>query len=44
MEDDIPQKQIKLVEVQIELHNEELLADWNLAINGESPFKIEPLR
>jgi hypothetical protein len=26
------------------LHNEELAADWNLAISGEQPYKIDPLR
>jgi hypothetical protein len=41
---DFPIKQRKLVEAWIELHREELLADWELAKNGEEPFKIEPLR
>ena len=27
-----------------ELRQEELLADWQLAQNGELPFMIEPLR
>jgi hypothetical protein len=39
-----PRKQTKLVEAWAELHKEELLADWNLASNGELPFKIEPLK
>ena len=34
----------KLVKAWIEIHKEELLADWNLAVKGESPFKIDPLR
>lgn len=37
-------KQLKLVLVWSELHKEELLADWDLAMNGEIPFKIDPLR
>jgi len=27
----------------IELHRDELLADWELAVNGEMPYKIDPL-
>jgi hypothetical protein len=34
----------KLVDAWIEIHREDLLADWNLAINGDQPFKIEPLK
>ena len=28
----------------IEIHREELMADWELAVDGEDVFKIEPLR
>jgi hypothetical protein len=34
----------KLVQAWIEIHREELLADWELAVNGEAPFPIDPLR
>ncbi len=44
IEGNIPQKQVKLIEAWAELHKEDLLADWNLAQNGETPFKIEPLK
>jgi len=44
IESDMPAKQVKLVLAWAELRKEELLADWELAINGELPFKIEPLR
>ena len=40
----LPPKQIRLVLAWAELHQEDLLADWELASNGELPFKIEPLR
>lgn len=40
----IPRKQIKLIEAWAELHKEDLLANWELAQNGETPFKIEPLK
>lgn len=35
---------MKLVLAWIEIHNEELMADWNLAIRGETIFKIDPLK
>lgn len=35
---------LKLVEAWIELHRDELMADWTLAVNGQPVFKIEPLR
>lgn len=41
---EIPNRQRKLVEAWIELHHDELIADWELAVNGELPFKIEPLK
>jgi hypothetical protein len=34
----------RLVQAWIEIRREELLADWNLAVNGEEIFRIEPLR
>lgn len=40
----IPPKQLKMVEVWIDLHKDELLANWELAISGEELFRIEPLR
>ena len=40
----IPRRQVKLIEAWAELHRDELLADWELAQNGEIPFKIDPLK
>ena len=40
----IKSNKLKLVEAWIEIHKDELMADWELAINGESVFKIEPLK
>ena len=34
----------RLVQAWIEIHSDELLADWQLAVNGEEVFKIDPLR
>jgi hypothetical protein len=39
----IPSRQKKLIEAWAELHHDELLADWNLVMNGEDPFRISPL-
>ncbi len=44
MHGDLPKKQLKLVIAWAELHKEDLQADWKLVMNGEEPFKIEPLR
>lgn len=40
---ELPRKQLRLVQAWIELHRDELLADWELAVNGEMPYKIDPL-
>ena len=40
----LPSGKARLVQAWIEIHREELLADWQLAVNGEEMFKIEPLR
>ena len=39
-----PPKQLKMVQAWIEIHKDELFADWELAVSGEQPFPIEPLR
>ena len=41
---DLPRKQRRLVEAWIELHRDELIADWSLAVEGNLPYKIEPLK
>jgi len=40
---ELPRKQLRLVQAWIELRRDERLADWELAVNGESPYKIAPL-
>ena len=40
----LPSNKMKLVQAWIEIHNDELIADWELAVHGEKPYKIEPLR
>ncbi|MEI8201890.1 MAG: DUF4160 domain-containing protein [Bacteroidota bacterium] len=43
LEGEMPSKQLRLIQAWIEIHKDELLADWQLCQNGENPFKIEPL-
>lgn len=40
----IPVAKMKLLQAWIELHKDELVADWELAVSGELPYKIDPLR
>ena len=40
----VPAKQLKLVMAWIEIHKEELMVDWELAVNGDEPFRIAPLQ
>jgi hypothetical protein len=39
-----PQRQAALVKAWALLHEEDLIADWELAISMQEPMKIEPLR
>jgi len=43
-EGSLSSRQRRFVEAWIELHREDLMADWTLASQGELPFRIEPLR
>jgi len=40
----LPAAKMKLVQAWIEIHRDELMADWKLAVTGEPVFKIDPLR
>ena len=44
LEGELPPGKMRLVQAWIEIHRDELLADWQLAVSGQQPFKIEPLR
>jgi len=39
----LPRGKHRLVVAWIEIHRESLLADWELAVNGKTPFKIRGL-
>ena len=40
----LPKKKIKLVQAWIVMHEEDLMANWELAISEKNIFRIEPLR
>lgn len=40
----VPPRQLKLVQAWIEIHREDLMLDWQLAVAGEVPFRIAPLQ
>ena len=44
MKGSLPSKQKRLISAWIEIHRDELFADWKLCQNGEKPFKIQPLK
>ncbi|VGO19052.1 DUF4160 domain-containing protein [Pontiella sulfatireligans] len=39
----LPPKKNKLVVAWIEIHEEDLMADWELAVNGQNPLPIRGL-
>lgn len=41
---EMPQSKQKLIQAWIEIHKEDLLSNWKLAVAGYQPHKIEPLR
>ncbi len=44
IEGNIPSNKQKLIEAWIEIHKDELIANWELAASGEQVFKIEGLK
>ena len=44
LEGSMPRNKLRLVLAWTEIHQDELMADWELAVNGQQPYKIDPLR
>lgn len=40
---ELPTNKMKLVQAWVEIHCDELMADWTIAVKGGEIFKIEPL-
>jgi len=43
LEGDIPSKKLRMVQAWIAIHEDELMADWSLAVSGQPIFPIDPL-
>lgn len=44
LEGELPTNKMKLLQAWIEIHRDELVANWELAVSGQQLFKIDPLR
>jgi hypothetical protein len=44
LEGRLPPAKMRLLLAWIEIHKDELLANWDLAATGQQPYKIDPLR
>jgi hypothetical protein len=44
LEGSIPNNKMKLVTAWIEIHKDDLIANWELAINGNNIYPIDPLK
>ena len=44
LEGKMKSNKLRLVQAWIEIHQDDLMADWELASQGETVFKIDPLK
>lgn len=44
LEGHIQTNKMKLIQAWVEIHRDELMADWALASQGEAVFRIDPLK
>lgn len=44
LEGSLPANKEKLIQAWIEIHQEELMANWQLAVTGNKLFSISPLK
>lgn len=44
LDGNIPKGKLRLVQAWVELHRDDLLANWKIAVEGGSIFKIEGLK
>ena len=44
LEGSLSTAKMKLVQAWIEIHRDDLMADWKMAVEGQQPFKIDPLK
>ena len=41
---EIPKAKLKLAQAWAEIHRDDLMADWKLAVEGREVFRIDPLK
>lgn len=41
---EIPKSKLRLAQAWVEIHRDDLMADWKLAVEGREVFKIDPLK
>lgn len=44
LEGSLPANKEKLIQAWIEIHQEDLMANWQLAVTGNQVFRIDPLK
>lgn len=44
LEGHLPVRQLRMVQVWVDIHRDDLMLDWSLAVAGEQPFRIAPLQ
>ena len=44
LEGSLSSRHLRFVQAWIEIHKEELVANWDLCQKGDKPFKIDPLK
>jgi Domain of unknown function (DUF4160) len=43
LEGDLPRGKMKLVQAWLEIHREDIMANWRLALSGQPVHRIKPL-
>ena len=43
IEGNLSTRHLRFIQAWIEIHKDELMANWDLCMNGKEPFKIQPL-
>jgi hypothetical protein len=44
LEGSLPNAKMRILLAWIEIHRDDLMADWQLAVSGQPPYKIDPLK
>ena len=44
IEGSLRSNKLRLAQAWVEIHREELMQDWELAVSGQKVFRIDPLR